>query len=50
VIRRFSNYLDARPVLAVILGTLTAFAILCYVTPSLFASDAKPAHHSRGQV
>jgi len=28
MIRRFSAYLDARPVLAVILGTLAAFVIL----------------------
>jgi hypothetical protein len=50
MIRRFSAYLDARPVLAVILGTLAAFAILYYVTPSLFDSDAKPAHYSKGAM
>lgn len=50
MIRRASAYLDARPVLAVILGVLAAFAILYFVTPSLFDSDAKPAHYSRGAV
>jgi hypothetical protein len=46
MIRRFSNYLDARPVLAVILGTLVAFLFLYFATPSLFERAEQPVHRS----
>lgn len=46
MIRRFSDYLDARPVLAVILGTLVAFLILYYATPSLFDRAEQPTYRS----
>lgn len=51
MIRRFSAYLDERPVLAMILGALAAFLILYFVTPSLFERDDQTAvSHSKGAV
>lgn len=47
--RRFSCYLDERPVLAMILGSLTAFLILYFAAPSLYERVEQPAvSHSKG--
>jgi hypothetical protein len=44
--RRFSRYLDERPVLAMILGTLVAFLFLYFATPSLFERAEQPVNRS----
>lgn len=46
MIRRLSDYLDERPVLAMILGTLMACLILYFATPSLFERAEQPVHRS----
>lgn len=49
--RRFSRYLDEHPFLAMILGTLAAFLILYFATPSLFERAEQPVvQHSKGAV
>lgn len=51
MIRRASNWLDARPVLAMILGALAAFLILYLAAPSLYERVEQPAvSHSKGAV
>ncbi|SKC78497.1 hypothetical protein SAMN05445504_2409 [Burkholderia sp. CF099] len=50
MIRRASAYLDQRPLLAVVLGLLTAFLILYFATPSLFDGADQPQYHSKGAV
>lgn len=47
MIRRLSRHLDDRPLLAIILGLLAAFAILYFVTPSLFDGEAQPTNFSK---
>jgi archaellum component FlaF (FlaF/FlaG flagellin family) len=46
VIRRFSAYLDARPALAMLLGSLIAFLILYFAAPSLYERVEQPMHRS----
>lgn len=46
MIRRFSDYLDERPVLAMILSTLMACLILYFATPALFERAEQPTHRS----
>lgn len=51
MIRRFSRYLDARPVLAMILGSLVVFLILYFAAPSLVERVDQPVvSHSKGAV
>jgi hypothetical protein len=51
MLRRFSRYLDSRPVLAMILGALVAFLILYFAAPSLYERVDQPAvSHSKGAV
>lgn len=48
---RASQWLDARPVLAMILGSLVAFLILYFAAPSLYERVEQPAvSHSKGAV
>lgn len=48
--KRFSAYLDQRPLLAVVLGLITAFLILYFATPSLFDGADQLQYHSKGAV
>lgn len=50
MIRFLARWLDQRPLLAVILGLITAFLILYFATPSLFDGADQPQYHSKGAV
>ncbi|MFM0101961.1 hypothetical protein PQR01_00235 [Paraburkholderia rhynchosiae] len=46
MIRRFSRYLDARPVLAMVLSAAVAFVILYFAAPSLYERVEQPMQRS----